>query len=55
MNFIFNYMQNYDYENLFLCQDKALNFKAIIHHHGSHLAEQAGAGLRRLSARDVQP
>ncbi|UCE54164.1 MAG: Glu/Leu/Phe/Val dehydrogenase [Desulfobacterales bacterium] len=42
MNFIFNYMQKYDYENLFLCQDKALNFRAIIAIHDTTLGPATG-------------
>jgi hypothetical protein len=30
MESMFGYMEKYDYENLLLCQDKALDFKAII-------------------------
>ena len=30
MESIFEYMQRYDFENLFFCQDRALDFKAII-------------------------
>ena len=34
---ILTYMETYDYENLFLCQDKALNFKVIIALHETTL------------------
>jgi leucine dehydrogenase len=30
MESIFEYMQRYDFENLFFCQDRALDFKAVI-------------------------
>ncbi len=42
MNSIFDCMQKYDYENLFLCQDKALNFKAIIAIHDTTLGPATG-------------
>jgi leucine dehydrogenase len=42
MNTIFEYMQKYDYENLFLCQDKALDFKAIIAIHDTTLGPATG-------------
>ena len=39
---ILTYMEKYDYENLFLCQDKALNFKAIIALHDTTLGPSTG-------------
>ena len=42
MNSIFDYMQKYDYENLFLCQDKALDFKAVIAIHDTTLGPATG-------------
>ena len=42
MNSIFDYMQKYGFENLFLCQDKALNFKAIIAIHDTTLGPATG-------------
>jgi leucine dehydrogenase len=39
---IFAYMERYDYENLFLCQDKALDFKAIIAIHDTTLGPATG-------------
>ncbi|RLB15655.1 MAG: leucine dehydrogenase [Deltaproteobacteria bacterium] len=42
MESIFEYMENYDYENLFLCQDKDLNFKAIIAIHDTTLGPATG-------------
>ena len=37
MDAIFDYMEKYDYGNLFFCRDKALNFKAIIAIHDTTL------------------
>ena len=42
MESILKYMEKYDYENLFLCQDKALNFKAIIAVHDTTLGPATG-------------
>ena len=42
MESIFGYMENYDYENVFLCQDKKLNFKAIIAVHDTTLGPATG-------------
>lgn len=42
MESIFNYMEKYDYENLFFCQDKALSFKAIIALHDTTLGPATG-------------
>jgi leucine dehydrogenase len=42
MESVFAYMENYDYENLLLCQDKALNFKAIIAMHDTTLGPATG-------------
>lgn len=42
MKSIFGYMEKYDYENLFLCQDKALDFKAIIAIHDTTLGPATG-------------
>jgi len=42
MESIFGYMESYDYENLLLCQDKALDFKAIIAIHDTTLGPAAG-------------
>ncbi len=42
MDAIFTYMEKYDYENLFLCQDKALNFKAVIALHDTTLGPATG-------------
>jgi glutamate dehydrogenase/leucine dehydrogenase len=42
MEAIFSYMEKYDYENLFLCQDKALAFKAIIAIHDTTLGPATG-------------
>jgi leucine dehydrogenase len=39
---ILNYMEKYDYENLLLCQDKALDFKAIIAIHDTTLGPATG-------------
>lgn len=42
MESILTYMEKYDYENLFLCQDKALDFKAIIALHDTTLGPATG-------------
>jgi len=42
MESIFEYMGKYDYENLLLCQDKALDFKAIIAIHDTTLGPATG-------------
>jgi len=42
MKSIFEYMEHYDYENLMLCQDKKLNFKAIIAIHDTTLGPATG-------------
>lgn len=42
MEAIFTYMGKYDYENLLLCQDKALDFKAIIAIHDTTLGPATG-------------
>ena len=42
MESIFEYMELYDYENLFFCQDKALDFKAIIALHDTTLGPATG-------------
>ena len=42
MDAIFDYMEKYDYENLFFCQDKALNFKAVIAIHDTTLGPATG-------------
>jgi leucine dehydrogenase len=42
MQAIFEYMQKYDFENLFFCQDKALNFKAVIAIHDTTLGPATG-------------
>ena len=39
---ILKYMEKYDYENLFICQDKNLNFKAIIALHDTTLGPATG-------------
>jgi len=43
---IFDYMEKYDYENLFLCQDKTLEFSAIVAIHDETLGPATG-GCRR--------
>ncbi len=45
MESIFDYMTEYDYENVFLCQDKSLDFKAIIAIHDTTLGPACG-GVR---------
>jgi len=42
MESIVGYMEAYDYENLLLCQDKALNFKALIAIHDTTLGPATG-------------
>lgn len=42
MESIFSYMEKYDYENLFLCQDRAIGLKAIIAIHDTTLGPAAG-------------
>jgi leucine dehydrogenase len=42
MQAIFEYMEKYDYENLFFCQDRALDFKAIIAIHDTTLGPATG-------------
>jgi leucine dehydrogenase len=42
MESIFEYMQTYDFENLFICQDKALDFKAVIAIHDTTLGPATG-------------
>ena len=42
MESIFEYMQKYDFENLVFCQNKALDFKAIIAIHDTTLGPAAG-------------
>ena len=42
MDAIFDYMEKFDYENLFFCQDKALDFKAVIAIHDTTLGPATG-------------
>ncbi|UCH20888.1 MAG: Glu/Leu/Phe/Val dehydrogenase [Deltaproteobacteria bacterium] len=42
MDTLFDYMEKYDYQNLFICQDKALDFKAIIAIHDTTLGPATG-------------
>ena len=42
MDTILGYMEKYDFENLLLCQDRALNFKAIIAIHDTTLGPATG-------------
>lgn len=42
MDSIFEYMEQYDYENVLLCQDRDLNFKAIIAVHDTTLGPATG-------------
>jgi leucine dehydrogenase len=42
MERIFDYMEKYDYENLFFCQDHSLNFKAVIAIHDTTLGPATG-------------
>ncbi len=53
MDTIFNYMQKYDYENLFFCQDKGLNFKAVIAIHDTTLGPATG-GCRMWNRYDSE-
>ncbi len=43
--FIFESMEQYDYENLFFCQDKSLGLKAVFAIHDTTLGP-AGGGIR---------
>ncbi len=42
MDSIFDYMEHYDYENVLLCQDRNLDFKAIIAIHDTTLGPATG-------------
>lgn len=42
MESIFGYMETYDYENLLFCQDKELDFKAILAIHDTTLGPATG-------------
>jgi leucine dehydrogenase len=42
MESILGYMEQYDYENVFICQDKSLNLKAIIALHDTTLGPATG-------------
>lgn len=42
MDSIFDYMEHYDYENVLLCQDRNLDFKAIIAVHDTTLGPATG-------------
>jgi leucine dehydrogenase len=42
MDAIFKYMEKYDFENLFFCQDKELDFKAVIAIHDTTLGPATG-------------
>ena len=42
MDAIFDYMGQYDYENLFFCQDKTLDFRAVIAVHDTTLGPATG-------------
>jgi leucine dehydrogenase len=42
MDAIFDYMEKYDFENLFFCQDKKLDFKAVIAIHDTTLGPATG-------------
>jgi len=42
MESILQYMEKYDYENVFICQDKALDFKAVIAIHDTTLGPATG-------------
>jgi leucine dehydrogenase len=42
MDGIFDYMGKYDYENLFFCQDKTLDFRAVIAIHDTTLGPATG-------------
>ena len=53
MESIFGYMTKYDYENVFLCQDKALDFKAIIALHDTTLGPATGGCRMWLYDREL--
>lgn len=53
MDAIFDYMEKYDYENLFFCQDKELNFKAVIAIHDTTLGPATG-GCRMWNRYDSE-
>ncbi len=53
MDAIFSYMEKYDYENLFFCQDKELNFKAVIAIHDTTLGPATG-GCRMWNRYDSE-
>ena len=53
MDAIFDYMEKYDYENLFFCQDKSLNFKAVIAIHDTTLGPATG-GCRMWNQYDCE-
>lgn len=53
MESIFRYMTKYDYENVFLCQDKALDFKAIIALHDTTLGPATGGCRMWLYDREL--
>lgn len=42
MESIFSYMEKYDYENLLICQDRAIGFKAVIAIHDTTLGPATG-------------
>lgn len=42
MDSIFGYMEHYDYENVLFCQDKSLDFKAVIAVHDTTLGPATG-------------
>jgi len=42
MESIFDYMEKYDYENLLICQDRAIGFKAVIVIHDTTLGPATG-------------
>jgi len=42
MESIIETMEKYDYENLFICQDRALGFKAVIAIHDTTLGPATG-------------
>jgi hypothetical protein len=54
MESIFEYMQIYDFENLFFCQDKALDFKAIIAIHDTTLGPATGGCRMWHTRHDIQ-
>ena len=49
MESILAYMQQYDFENLFFCQDKALDFKAIIAIHDTLKIQKSQKSRDRLT------